>query len=118
MKRILVLCMTAVMTLGEFIPVAATATIAAVVLAPTETQALPVHRRAARQAYRARCRAYYGLPVGAVPFVYGGYRYYRVGGAYYYPYMYGGRTVYVDVGVYGGYPVAPPPIGSIDIYFY
>lgn len=122
MKRIIVLCMTALMSLGEFVPVAATATLAVVVLTPTETQALPVDRRAARQAgrqaSRARRRGYYGLPVGAVPYAYGGYRYYRVGNSYYYPYMYGGRTVYVDVEVYGGCPAPPPPIGSIDIYFY
>lgn len=118
MKRIIVLCMTALVTLGECLPVVATVTAAAVVLAPTMSEALPVHRRAARQTYRARRRACYGLPMGAAPFAYGGYRYYRVGGAYYYPYMYGGRTVYVDVDVYGGYPAPPPPIGSIDLYFY
>jgi hypothetical protein len=53
-----------------------------------------------------------------MPYAYGGYRYYRVGPRYYYPYMYMGRTVYIDINVQGGYPMPPPPVGSIDIDIY
>ncbi|MEI6533842.1 MAG: hypothetical protein WCN98_00770 [Verrucomicrobiaceae bacterium] len=101
---------------------------AAVVLGATapSAQALPRDRAAGRQGARdsrqdgrqtsrARRRGYYACPAGAVAFSHGGYRYYRVGGRYYYPYFYGGRTVYIDIDVNGGYPVPPPPAGSIDI---
>ena len=66
----------------------------------------------------ARWRGCYALPRGAVIFSYGGYRYYRVGPRFYYPYMYGGRTVYIDINVSGGNPVPPPPAASIDIDIY
>jgi hypothetical protein len=32
--------------------------------------------------------------------------------------MYMGRTVYIDINVQGGYPMPPPPVGSIDIDIY
>ncbi len=75
-------------------------------------------RQIGRQVSRARWRGCYALPRGAVIFSYGGYRYYRVGPRFYYPYMYGGRTVYIDINVSGGNPVPPPPAASIDIDIY
>lgn len=92
-----------------------------------EAEALPVDRMAGRQGARdsrqqgrqtsrARRRAYVGLPVGCVPYAHGGYRYYRAGGVYYYPYMHQGRTVYINIDVVKGQPAPPPPATSIDIY--
>ena len=129
MKKILTLSLAALMTIGEALPVLIVAAVATATLAPVESQALPRDRAAGRQVARgsrqtgrqvsrARRRGYYGLPGGAVPFVHGGFRYYRVGGRYLYPYMYGGRTVYIDIDVNGGYPAPPPPVGSIDIDIY
>ncbi len=74
-------------------------------------------RQDGRQTSRARRYGYYTLPAGSTPFVYSGVRYYRTRGLYYYPYFYGGRTVYVQVDVNGGYPAPPPAAGSIDVYF-
>ena len=86
-----------------------------------EAEALPrdrmAGRQAGRQASRARRRAYWGLPPRAAPFYYRGYRYYRVGPRFYYPYVYGGRTVYIDIDAQGGNPAAPPAAGSVEIYF-
>ena len=75
-------------------------------------------RQTGRQVSRARRRGCYAMPPGAVAFTYGGYRYYRVGPRFYYPYMYMGRTVYIDIDVHGGYPAPPPAPGSIDIDIY
>jgi hypothetical protein len=75
-------------------------------------------RQDGRQTSRARRRGCYALPHGAATFAYGGFRYYRVGPRYYYPYMYGGRTVYIEIDVVGGYPAPPPAAGSIDIDIY
>jgi len=72
-------------------------------------------RQTGRQVSRVRRRGCYALPHGAALFTYGGFRYYRVGARYYYPYMYGGRTVYIDIDVNGGHPLPPPAAGSIDI---
>ena len=77
-----------------------------------------VSRTAGRVVSRSRYRGCYALPRGAVVVPYGGYRYYRVGSAWYYPYMHAGRTVYIDVQVVNGMPVAPPPANSIDIDIY
>jgi hypothetical protein len=129
MKKILVLSLTALMTLSEALPTLSIALVTVAALTPSESQALPVDRMAGRQGARnsrqqgrqtsrARRRGCYGLPGGALPFAYGGYRYYRVGPRFYYPYMYMGRTVYIDINVNGGYPAPPPPIGSIDIDIY
>ena len=119
--------------LASLVPSAATLGVASVVVAAVslapDAQALPVDRRmgragaqasrqTGRQVSRARRRGCYALPHGAAPFAYGGYRYYRVGPRFYYPYMYGGRTVYIDIDVSGGYPAPPPPAGSIDITIY
>lgn len=94
-----------------------------------EAQALPIDRamgragaresrQTGRQVSRSRRRGCYAMPHGAVPYAYGGYRYYRVGPRFYYPYMHMGRTVYIDINVNGGYPMPPPPAGSIDIDIY
>jgi hypothetical protein len=77
----------------------------------------PIDRATGRAVSRARWRGFYALPRGAVVYRYGGYSYYRAGGVYYYPYVYGGRTVYVNVNVVNGRPAPPPPAGSINIYF-
>ena len=140
MKKFITLSVAALMTVSEALPALTVVAAAATALAPVESHALPRDRaagrqggrdsrqsgrqgaqdsrQAGRQTSRARRRGYYGLPGGAVPFAYGGYRYYRAGGRYYYPYMYGGRTVYIDIDVNGGYPAPPPPAGSIDIDIY
>jgi len=140
MKKFITLSLTTLMTLSEALPTLAVVAITAATVAPVESQALPVDRaagrqgargsrqsgrqgaqdsrQAGRQTSRARRRGCYGLPGGAVPFRHGGYNYYRVGGRYLYPYMYGGRTVYIDIDVNGGYPAPPPPAGSIDIDIY
>ncbi len=129
MKRFLTLSLAALMMLGEMFPVIATITAVAAILAPAPSHALPIDRRMGRQGARnsrqngrqtsrARRRGFYGLPGGAVAFSYGGFRYFRVGPRYYYPYMYGGRTVYIDIDVNGGYPAPPPAAGSIDIDIY
>lgn len=95
---------------------------------PPEAEALPqdrmagrqnarASRQSGRQTSRARRRGYWGLPAGAAPYYYRGHRYYRVGPRFYYPYVYGGKTVYIDVDVQGGNPAAPPSAGSVEIYF-
>lgn len=92
----------------------------------TDSQALPRDRAAGRQAARAsrqtgrqvsrsRWRGCHVLPHGAVAFRYASFTYYRVGPRFYYPYIYGGRTVYIDIDVKNGNPVPPPAAGSIDI---
>ena len=129
MKKVIALGLSALMTISEVVPAVTAVVATAVVLAPAESEALPVDRmagrqgarnsrQAGRQTSRARRRGCYGLPGGAMPYMYGGYRYYRVGPRYYYPYMYMGRTVYIDIDVRGGYPAPPPPVGSIDITIY
>lgn len=78
-------------------------------------QAARASRQSGRQVSRARRRGYYSLPPGAAPFYYRGYRYFRVGPRFYYPYVYGGRTVYIDIDVDDGNPAPPPDADSIDI---
>lgn len=129
MKKIFILSLAALVTVSEVLPVLTVAAVSTAILAPVESQALPRDRAAGRQGARdsrqtgrqvsrARRRGCYALPHGAAPFAYGGYRYYRVGPRFYYPYMYMGRTVYIDINVSGGYPAPPPPVGSIDIDIY
>lgn len=129
MKKIITLSLAVLMAASEALPILTVAAVTTAVLAPGESQALPVDRMAGRQGARAsrqtgrqvsraRRRGCYALPHGAVAFRYGGYSYYRVGARYYYPYMYMGRTVYIDIDVSGGYPAPPPPVGSIDIDIY
>ncbi len=129
MKRIFTLFVACLMTISEALPVLTAATVSMIILSPTSSQALPVDRargrqgardsrQDGRQTSRARRRGCYALPGGARPFAYGGYHYYRVGPRFYYPYMYMGRTVYIDINVSAGNPMPPPPIGSIDIDIY
>lgn len=80
-------------------------------------QALPVEGGYAPQAYRESRPGYARLPTGAQAYYHGGYRYYRYGGAFYTPFMYRGRTVYVLVDQRGGQPAPPPPAASIDVDF-
>lgn len=135
-RRFLLAPLAGVIAVGETAPLmapastlgAAAITATAFALAP-RAEALPADRIAGRQGARdsrqqgrqtsrARRRGCYALPPGAALYPYGAYRYYRVGPRFYYPYMYGGRTVYVDIDVVGGYPAPPPPAGSIDIDIY
>lgn len=129
MKKIFTLSLAALMIASEAFPVLTVIAVTMAALVPAESQALPVDRargragardsrQTGRQISRARRRGCYALPRGAAPFVFGGYRYYRVGPRFYYPYMYGGRTVYIDINVSGGNPAPPPPAGSIDIDIY
>jgi hypothetical protein len=58
----------------------------------------------------------WALPAGAAAFRWGAYSNYRAGGRYNYPYMMGGRTVYVQIDVdSSGNPLPPPPPSEIDI---
>jgi hypothetical protein len=129
MKRALTLLFTGLAAVIDTLPLLTAAAVTSLILAPGESQALPVDRamgragardsrQTGRQVSRARRRGCYAMPAGARPFVYGGYRYYRVGPRFYYPYMHMGRTVYVDIDVVGGNPAPPPPTGSIDITIY
>lgn len=84
--------------------------VVALMAAAPEANALPHARRVARRTTRRVVRRHlWALPAGAVPITLGGYRYYRYGGAYYYPYLASGRTIYVEVN--GGYP--PPPAAEV-----
>jgi hypothetical protein len=38
-----------------------------------------------------------------------------VGPRFYYPYVYGGRTVYIDINVQDGNPEPPPAADSVDL---
>lgn len=58
----------------------------------------------------------YAMPAGYRVVPYGRYKYYYQGGIYYYPYMFGGRTVYVQVDVNAsGQPLPPPPPSQIQV---
>jgi hypothetical protein len=74
-------------------------------------------RRVARRTSRRVTRRHmYALPIGYATYRWGAYNYYRVGGLFYYPYMYQGRTVYVEINIDGsGHPLPPPPASEIDI---
>lgn len=134
-RRFLLVPLAGVITAGEAAPlIAPVGTLSVAIVATTISfaplaEALPADRIAGRQGARssrqqgrqtsrARRRGCYTLPPGAALYPYGAYRYYRVGPRFYYPYMYGGRTVYVDIDVVGGNPVPPPSASSIDIDIY
>ena len=89
MKKIFVPVLSALLVSAEALPFLTTAAAAVLLLSPSQVEALPIDRQvgrmqardsrqAGRQTSRARRRGFYGLPGGAVPFAYGGYRYYRV----------------------------------------
>jgi hypothetical protein len=129
MHKFFTCSLAALTTFSGILPCLSISAVTIAVLAPVESPALPVDRaqgrqgardsrQTGRQNSRARFRGCYAMPHGAVAFRYGGYSYYRVGTRYYYPYMYSGRTVYIDIQVSGGHPLPPPPVGSIDIDIY
>jgi hypothetical protein len=68
-------------------------------------RALPRHRVARRHMY--------ALPGGYRWITCGAYRYAFAGGIYYYPYMMSGRTVYIEIDVQNGRPMAPPPPSQV-----
>lgn len=85
------------------------------VLAPLSSEALPARRVARRTTRRVVRRHMYALPVGAAAFSWGAYSYYRYNNMYYYPYMYSGRTVYIEVDIDSrGYPLPPPHPSEVD----
>ncbi len=109
-------------------PAAALMVAGAVALAPANLQALPrgpvyrapvrgtARRTARRTTRRVTRRHYWALPGPYTPFRWGAYNYYRCGGIFYYPYMFGGRTVYVEVNVdSSGNPLPPPPPDQVAI---
>lgn len=79
--------------------------------APYRPGGYAVNRGVARRTSRRVTRRHlYGLPGGYRPYRWGAYNYYRVGSLFYYPYMYQGRTVYIEINVdSGGNPLPPPP---------
>jgi hypothetical protein len=70
-------------------------------------------RTARRTSRRVTRRHLYTLPVGYAAVSLAGYRYYRYGGLYYYPYYVSGQTVYVQVDVDPNNPGPPPPVDSV-----
>lgn len=76
--------------------------------------AAPVVRGTARRtARRVTRRHLYALPMGYAAVSLAGYRYYRYGGLYYYPYYVSGQTVYVQVDVDANNPGPPPSVESV-----
>lgn len=74
----------------------------------------PVVRGTARRiARRVTRRHLYTLSVGYAAVSLAGYRYYRYGGLYYYPYYVSGQTVYVQVDVNTSNPGPPPSVESV-----
>ncbi len=73
-----------------------------------------VSRNSYQSARQISRRHFYTLPAGYRPVTYGAYRYYYVGGLYYYPYMDAGTTVYINVDVdASGNPIPPPPASAV-----
>lgn len=68
----------------------------------------PPIRRVPRRGFRV-------LPPGTLPYYYRGYRYFRLGPRFYYPYFYGGGIVYVTVDVVDGQPAPPPDADSVEL---
>ncbi len=119
--RLLALPIIGLTAIAEIAPPAVTsvATISTVLLSlssASETQALPARRVARRTTRRVVRRHMYGLPAGSALYPYGRYRYYRCGGLYYYPYMIGGRTTYIQIDVNtNGQPLPPPPASQMEM---
>ncbi len=70
-------------------------------------------RTARRTSRRVTRRHLYTLPAGYATVSLAGYRYYRYGGLYYYPYYVSGQTVYIQVDVDPDNPSPPPPVESV-----
>ena len=103
--------------------VASTAVVTTVVLSlssASEVQALPANRVARRTSRRTTRRVarrhLYGMPPSSVVVPFGAYRYYRYSGIYYYPYMLGGRTTYIEMdNDASGRPLPPPPPEQVEV---
>jgi hypothetical protein len=68
-----------------------------------------VSRNSYQSARQISRRHFYTIPAAGYRWVtYGTYRYCYYGGLYYYPYMYGGKTVYIQVNATVSNPVPPP----------
>jgi hypothetical protein len=140
MKRYPALFLAALMTLCESAPLVpvATAVATSILFTPTSSQALPrgrvVVRPAVRPVYHPVARAttvrgvarrttrrvarrhMWALPGAYAPYRWGAYTYFLCAGVYYYPYMYGGRTVYVEVDVdSSGKPLPPPSASQVSV---
>ncbi len=73
-----------------------------------------VSRNTYQSARQISRRHFYTLPAGYRAITYGTYRYYYVGGLYYYPYMDAGNTVYINIDVdASGNPLPPPPASAV-----
>ncbi|MFV1994861.1 MAG: hypothetical protein ACC661_05440 [Verrucomicrobiales bacterium] len=71
-------------------------------------------RTARRTTRRVARRRMHTLPAGYRMINYGAYRYYVVGGVYYYPYYVSGQPVYIEVDIdANGQPLPPPPANEI-----
>ena len=121
MKRISTLFLAALMTLGESLPVmpGAAMAVSTLVFVPASLQALPyyhpVSRSTTKTASRHKARRHVWSRPGA-SFPWEGFTYYRSGGVYYHPYLYGGRTIYVEVDVDAkGKPLPPPSPSQVSI---
>lgn len=125
LRRFLVLPVMGLVAAADIGPSAITTAVAVTTAAVTlstapEAQALPVHRVARRTARRTTRRVVrrhmFVLPATAMAVTFGPYRYYRCGGIYYYPYMIGGRTTYIEIDVdTSGNPMAPPPASQVEV---
>lgn len=122
--RLTALACLGILNAGELVPTVGTAvfaTAAVLTLSATpEAQAIPpygtVRRTTRRTTRRVARRHLFLMPAGAVAVSYGAYRYFHHGGIYYYPYMIGGRTTYVEVDVdVSGKPLAPPPAAEVEV---
>lgn len=110
--------------MSELVPTVGTALVTAtavltLTIAP-QAQALPVHgvaRRTSRRTTRRVVRRHlFVMPATAAMVSHGAYRYFHHGGIYYYPYMIGGRTTYVEIDIdVNGKPLPPPPASEVEI---
>lgn len=125
LHRFLALPLMVVLALADIGPSALTSMVAISTIAVTlstapEAQALPVHRVARRTARRTTRRVVrrhmFFMPAAAAAVTFGPYRYFRYNGIYYYPYMMGGRTTYIEIDVdASGHPMAPPPASQVEV---
>jgi len=99
-------------------PAGAVVTCAILAVSAPNAEAIPprgaVRRTSRRTTRRVVRRHMYALPAGYRWATFGAYRYAFVGGAYYYPYVMQGQTVYVQVDMQGSQPAPPPPASQIS----